>query len=93
MAKCMDVILARRTIRRFKPEPIARKDLMELVNAGRLASSAGNGQPWEFIVVDDRALVARLAQAAKSTPVKGAEMHALEIEAIYREVLSEADDQ
>ena len=57
MGKCMDVILARRTIRRFKQEPIARKDLMELVNAGRLASSAGNGQPWEFIVVDEKGLV------------------------------------
>ncbi|HUW56737.1 MAG TPA: nitroreductase family protein [Planctomycetota bacterium] len=58
MAKCMDVILSRRTIRRFKPDAIARDDLLELVNAGRLASSAGNRQPWEFIVVDDPGLVA-----------------------------------
>ncbi len=39
----------------------------------------------------DRALAARLAQAAKSTPVKSAETHALEIEAVYREVLDEAN--
>ncbi|GAF83623.1 unnamed protein product, partial [marine sediment metagenome] len=37
---------------------IPREDLVELVNAGRLASSAGNAQPWEFIIVDDAALVA-----------------------------------
>jgi len=60
MGKCMDVILARRTIRRFKQDTIARKDLMELVNAGRLASSAGNRQPWEFVVVDDRNLLSDL---------------------------------
>jgi len=39
----------------------------------------------------DRSLVARLAQAARSTLVKSAETHALEIEAIYRKVLEGAD--
>ena len=39
----------------------------------------------------DRSLVARLAQAAKSTSVKSAETHALEIEAVYREILDEVD--
>ncbi len=37
----------------------------------------------------DRALVARLALAARSTPVKSIEMHALEIESVYRQVLDE----
>lgn len=60
MSKCMDVILGRRTIRRFKPKAIARKDLVEIVNAGRLAASAGNRQPWQFVLVDDPALVANL---------------------------------
>jgi nitroreductase len=57
MGKCMDTILGRRTIRRFKPDAIAREDLIELVNAGRLAASAGNRQPWEFVIVDDTSLV------------------------------------
>ena len=60
MSKCMDVILGRRTIRRFKPKAIARKDLVEIVNAGRLAASAGNRQPWQFVLVDDPALVGNL---------------------------------
>jgi len=57
MGKCMEVILGRRTIRRFKQRPIPGKDLVELVNAARLASSAGNAQPWQFILVDDLGLV------------------------------------
>ncbi len=57
MAKCMDVILGRRTIRRFTQKPVPRKDLVEVVNAGRLAASAGNRQPWQFVLVDDRAVV------------------------------------
>jgi nitroreductase len=47
-----ELIVARRTIRQFKPEPIARDILEKLVNAARLAPSAANLQPLEFIVVD-----------------------------------------
>lgn len=48
-----DIILSRRTVRRFKPVPVARSLLEKLVNAGRLAPSAGNLQPLEFVAVDD----------------------------------------
>jgi nitroreductase len=61
MGKCMEVIVGRRSVRRFKQKPVARRDLVEIVNAGRLASSAGNRQPWEFVVVDEPGLVQDLA--------------------------------
>jgi nitroreductase len=47
-----EMIVARRTIRRFKPDPVPRELLERLVDAGRLAPSAANLQPLEFIVVD-----------------------------------------
>lgn len=47
-----DLVAGRRTIRRFRPEPVARELLERLVDAGRLAPSAANLQPLEFIVVD-----------------------------------------
>jgi nitroreductase len=53
----MEVILGRRTIRRFKSQAIDRATLKEIVNAGRLAATAGNRQPWEFVIVDDPALI------------------------------------
>ena len=56
MSKCMDIIINRRTIRRFKPDAIPREVLVELVNAGRLAATAGNRQPWEFMIVDEPSL-------------------------------------
>jgi nitroreductase len=49
----LNIILSRRTVRRFKPVPIDRSILERLVNAGRLAPSAGNRQPLEFVAVDD----------------------------------------
>ncbi|MBE0520593.1 nitroreductase family protein [Candidatus Bathyarchaeota archaeon] len=41
----------RRSIRRSKPEPVARDYLNKILEAGRLAPSGGNRQPWYFIVV------------------------------------------
>ncbi len=55
-----ELILSRRTIRQFKPIPIARAILERIVNAGRLAPSAGNMQPLEFVVVDDREMCRRV---------------------------------
>ncbi len=59
----MDVskaVLTRRTIRRFKNIPIKFSILKELVNAGRLAPSAANLQPVEFVVVDKKSQVERI---------------------------------
>ena len=51
-----DLILSRRSIRQFKAKPIPKKILKKLVNAARLAPSAANLQPLEFIVVNDENL-------------------------------------
>jgi nitroreductase len=48
-----DIILSRRTVRQFKRLPVKRAMLKDVVNAGRLAPSAANLQPLEFVIVDD----------------------------------------
>lgn len=48
--KCLK---SRRTIRKFKDEEIPEEDLLEMVDCGRLAPTANNTQPWEFILVQD----------------------------------------
>lgn len=48
-----DLIISRRTIRQFKSKSISKEILEMLVNAARLAPSAANLQPLEFIVIDD----------------------------------------
>ena len=55
-----DLILSRRTIRQFKSDPVSRDLLDRIVNAGRLAPSAANRQPLEFIVVDDEEMTAAI---------------------------------
>jgi len=64
----MDVIEAmktRRTIRRFRPAPVPRETLLELVDCARLAPSAANLQPLEYVVVCDEALAVELYPLVK----------------------------
>lgn len=58
--KIYQLILKRRTIRIFKNKKIPRKILEKLVNAARLAPSARNLQPLEYLVVDDEKLCDRI---------------------------------
>ncbi len=51
--KLYEALLSRRSIRQFKPQSIPRGILEKLVNAARLAPSAANLQPLEFVVVDE----------------------------------------
>ncbi len=57
-----DAIRARRNVRQYTGQPIAREDLERVCEAGRRAPSAGNGQPWNFVVVTDRAQLIELAK-------------------------------
>ena len=47
-----ETIVGRRTIRKFKPDPVPRDLLARLIETARLAPSAANLQPLEFVVVD-----------------------------------------
>ena len=56
----MEVIKQRRSIRRFKNEPFPMEKLVSFVEAARWAPSAGNSQPWEFLLINDERMVRAL---------------------------------
>jgi nitroreductase len=61
----MDVFEAaqeRRSIRAYQDKPVPREKLEKILDAGRLAPSAKNIEPWHFIVVTDSAKRAVLAK-------------------------------
>ena len=59
----LDSIRARRNVRQYTDQPITREDLERILDAGRRAPSANNWQPWNFVVVTDRAALVELAKA------------------------------
>jgi nitroreductase len=59
-----EVIRIRRSIRKFKPDPIPDEKVRLLLESARLAPSGTNTQPWRFIVVRDDDTKAKLQRAA-----------------------------
>ncbi len=49
-----EVVRRRRSIRRFKPDPVPDEYIKKILEAARWAQSGANAQPWEFIVVKDK---------------------------------------
>lgn len=56
---------ARRSVRRFKPDPVARPLVERLLEAAVTAPSASNKQPWRFFVVERREVIADMAAAVR----------------------------
>ena len=48
-----EAIFSRRTVRKFKKDPVPREVVDQIIDAARYAPSACNLQLWEFIAVDD----------------------------------------
>ncbi len=59
-----ETVEKRRSIRKFRPNPIPDRDLKKILEAGRLAPSGGNRQPWSFIVVRKPETKKKLAAVA-----------------------------
>ncbi|MDZ7725644.1 MAG: nitroreductase family protein [candidate division KSB1 bacterium] len=61
-----ETLQQRHTVRHFTDQPVDRDILRQCINAGRLAPSAENVQPWRYIVVDDTEVKSRLVSKAFS---------------------------
>ena len=53
MADILDVITTRKSIRRYKPDPVPDELIWKVLEAGRWAPTGENDQPWILIVVSD----------------------------------------
>ncbi|MBN2246338.1 MAG: nitroreductase family protein [Candidatus Aminicenantes bacterium] len=70
----LSLIKKRRSIRKFRDQPVEEKKIERLVEAALRAPSSMGRNPWEFIVVNDRDCLAKLSQSKPhgSTFLKGA---------------------
>lgn len=57
-----DAIATRRSVRKYTDRPVTDEDIRTVLEAAMMAPSAGNAQPWHFVVVRDAALRARVAE-------------------------------
>ncbi len=59
----LDLLYKRRSIRKYQDTPIEEEKIQQLIKSALLAPSAKNLNPQRFIVINDKALLARLSQA------------------------------
>ena len=60
-----EALRRRRSIRRFKPDPVPPPLIERLLEAAITAPSASNKQPWKFLIVENRELVTKMASAVR----------------------------
>ena len=53
----VEAILSRRSIRKYTSQPVPPELVDELLKAAMSAPSAGNEQPWHFVVIRDREIL------------------------------------
>ena len=63
MKTLQDIIISRRSIRKYTSIPVSQEQIEKLLQAAMYAPSANNLQPWHFVVVTERSLLNKIIQA------------------------------
>ena len=56
----MEAIFKRRSIRSYAPQPVPEDTLKEILKVAMAAPSAGNEQPWHFVIIKDRSILDKI---------------------------------
>ncbi|HLN19847.1 MAG TPA: nitroreductase family protein [Bacteroidales bacterium] len=64
--KILELIRSRQSDRKYSDKAIEKEKIARIIEAGRLAPSACNAQPWKFIIVDEPGLLQKLSVAASA---------------------------
>jgi len=62
----VELIKSRQSDRKYSDKPVEKEKLERVIEAGRMAPSACNAQPWKFIVVTKPELIEKIAEAASA---------------------------
>jgi nitroreductase len=68
----MDVwtaLMTRRSVRKYQQQPVPPERIEKLLRAAMQAPSARNAQPWEFILLEDRNLLAEIPNICPNAPM------------------------
>jgi nitroreductase len=65
MKMVLDLIRTKRAVREFTSEPVPEDIIQEILEAGRLAQSSKNDQPWHFLLIRERETFRQLSECGK----------------------------
>ncbi|MGE5676727.1 MAG: nitroreductase family protein [Pseudomonadota bacterium] len=61
----MDIIFERKSVRKYQNKPVEKEKVEKLLRAAMQAPSAGNQQPWEFLVIQDKTTLKKLSEMSQ----------------------------
>jgi len=62
-----ELLKNRRSIRKYQDKPVPSELIKSTINDSILAPSAGNEQPWQFIIVNNREMIDRISDECKKS--------------------------
>jgi nitroreductase len=65
-----EVAHSRRSVRNFTADPVPEADLLEILDAARMAPTSGNQQPWKFLVIRDRTIIDDMREACIAASIE-----------------------
>lgn len=68
-ADIWEVFKHRRSVRKFRPDPVPDADIRKIIDMARLAPTSGNQQPWKFLVVREKERIVQLKEACVKASV------------------------
>jgi nitroreductase len=76
----LELVKKRRTVRRFKSDPVPDEDILKIIEAARWAPSGFHTQPWEFVVIKDKDVKTRIIAALEKhgPPIKNVDSNLTE---------------
>jgi len=61
-----DVVRTVLAVRAFQDKPVLQETIRRIAEAAWLTASSQNGQPWHFIVVEDRSMIQKLGSLVRT---------------------------
>ena len=65
----LEAIHTRRSIRAYQDQPVPKELVQQILTAAMYAPSAGNAQPWQFVVINDRKLLQQIPKVHPHAPM------------------------
>jgi nitroreductase len=65
-----EIFSKRRSVRKYKPDPVPEGDILRILDAARSAPTSGNQQPWKFLVIRNKDRISQLQEACIKESLK-----------------------
>jgi nitroreductase len=67
--EALEAIHTRRSIRKYEDKPVPEELVQKILAAAMMAPSARDARPWQFIVIDDREILAAIPRICPNAPM------------------------